>query len=730
MANLVGFLKPTAEPTGFLLPVFQMSGANGLSVQTIGPDGAVIGFHQIFPKDLQNLPQGETCSIAVGDLALWGYAHGPGAVDFDARETLQTRLRPEILKANDPFLQVQLARFCDAEAELAAAWKAAFAHMGDIAPRSAIAWRDLVILPTVVRQAVEEIAADHGIEEEPCYWENAIETRTHAGGLTICLAAPLFALFDQASGTREELDQRTKAVREAFDMRSDRLHLVPLAIAKTGAETAIAPQETLIGRVIIAIGRMAEGLARSIFKIPDTAHNMALSIPQPSGQMIEPMLIIRDGEPVYDSRVPGDFSLLDLGNPEELVVIFELNEGAEGVCRSAYDLADRYSSQGVRVTAIIPHLPEPIFNPSVPESEAPSWLQAPWDAIWFLSDRSPGVAQQNSPFGPARSTEVARRHLRFALDHCVGWISGNAQGTLSMVRCGVVGSAKGDRAAPTLLQHAIARLLHPEIELHSAQAALIQVNADRPRRGDFKSYLRRSLPNVDVTIKLKEGSGRRQGELIVALQTVSLHRATAQSFAAMCGQELARSWEIVQTPADDHDWEVERKDLRLFVDCKFDYDNAGSTYRSRVSRRWRDDVILITTKSVRRKPFLRHVLNGQTTIHYSRTSGAAAIHDRRFRHVITAIEQGDLIVERDVLPACLNWLATQQPVIDILSMPARVEISEHARLDHGHGAGTYMFRLPLLIKGQRASDNVMPAFATAQVVLDDRGWRLLLLKPQ
>lgn len=729
----MGFLKPTAEPTGFLLPVFQMNGANGLSVQIIGPDGTVIGFHQIFPKDLQELPPGDTWSVAVGDPALWGYAHGPGAIDFDARETLQTRLRPQIAQATDPFIQVQMARFCEAEAELATAWKAAFAHLGAIAPRSAFAWRDLVILPAFVRQTVEEIAGDHGIKEELGYWENGVATQTHAGSLTICLVGPLFALFDQVSSARQELEKRTKAVREAFDIRSDRLRLAPLAIADTGAETAIVPQDMRIGRVVIGIGRMAEGLMRSIFPMTGKSREVEPRIPRISDQMIELMLIVRDDEPVYDSRVPSDFSYLDLGNPKELVIIFELNEEANDAWRAACELADRYGRQGVRVTAIIPHLPEPIFNPSLPEDETPKWLQAPWDAIWFLSDRSPSVAQQNSPFGPARSNAAATRHLQFALEHCVSWAGGNPQGTLPFTRahCGIVGSAKGDRAAPTLLQHAITRLLHPEIDLRYADAALILVSADRPRRADLlKSYLRRSLPDVDVTIKVEDSRNRRQGEVTVALQNISLRQATAQSFAEMCRQELARNWTIVRKPSEDHDWEAERKGRRLYVDCKFDYDGRGGTYRSRVSRRWRDDVVLITTKSVRRKPFLRHVLNGQTTIHYSRASGIAAIHDRRFRHVITGIEQGDLLVERDLLPACLNWLATQQPVVDLLSMPARVEISDHGKLEHGHGPGTYMFRLPLRIKGQRASDNVMPVFAAAQVILDDRGWRLILLKPQ
>nr|WP_140404605.1 hypothetical protein [Sphingomonas sp. CDS-1] len=731
-ANLVGYLKPTGDAAGFILPVFQLSGANSLSVQTIGQDGTVSGFEQIFPTQLREVPEDEACSVAIGEPAIWGYAHGPGRREFDVRAALQRQLRPCIAEAKDPFLQLQLARFCDADADLAVAWQKAFRHMHKLAPRSAIAWRDLVVLPAVVRQAVAEIAREHGIEADDDYWEHGVETQIDAGWLTVFLISPLLILFDQHDTARDQLEDRTKAVREAFGIQTDRLDLRSLSMPLLDEQTTTTPEVPRAGRVVVGLGRMAENLMRAAFKVSHLAEAMPdrESVPP---HLIEPMLIVRDNEPVYDSRLPDDFSLLDLGNPADMVVVFELNERNGSLLRVACDLAERYAKQGSRVTAVIPHFPEPVFGLTDADTDIPAWLQSSWDAIWFLGDRSPSIGLQNNPFGPARSPEVVTRHFRFTLDHGVGWTGSNAQGSLpfTKARCIVVGSAKGDRTAPTLLQHAVGRLLHPEIDLAQADAALILTETDRPRRTDvLRTYLRQAMSRVDVTIKNKEGPASGYRELIVAAHGVTLHRATARSFEEMCGFELSKSWEVVGSRFDGHDLEIERRGKRLLIDCKFDYDGRGGVYKKQVGKRWRDDIIVITTKPVRRKPFLRHVLNGQTTIHYSRISNLETIHNRRFSHVINAIAKGELDIEREVFPACLNWLAVQKGITDLLSAPARVEISDRSQLDHGSGPGIHMFRLPLLIKTQKASENVMPAFASAQLILDERGWRLLSLEPR
>ncbi|PPJ40515.1 hypothetical protein, partial [Pseudoxanthomonas sp. KAs_5_3] len=76
--------------------VFRMEGANGLSVQTIGENGAVIGFEQIFPEGLRSVTDETACQVAADDAAIWGFCDGKGTAFFEPRRALQARLRPQI----------------------------------------------------------------------------------------------------------------------------------------------------------------------------------------------------------------------------------------------------------------------------------------------------------------------------------------------------------------------------------------------------------------------------------------------------------------------------------------------------------------------------------------------------------------------------------------------------------------------------------------------------------
>lgn len=733
-AHLVGYLKPTADPEGFLLPVFQVEGSNGLSTQRIDKNGIIAGFEQVFPQELREAPKDAVRAVSTGDAAIWGYADKSGNASFEPRAALQTHLRTQLTETRDPFLQLQIARFCEAEAELADAWRSAFSHLDKHAPRSALAWRDMVVLPGAIRAAVAEVASDHGIVEDNAYWDHAVQTQTRNERLTLHLASPLFRLFNDVHGPRHRLQHRTATVRAAFGIQTDDLDLVEI-IGPDAEQPSPAPSAPLTERITIALGSMAENIVRSANQKqrPPSALPFGVRVDQ-SLQAFDPMLVLRGNEIVDETRLDDNFPSSLIGDPDDMLIVFQLGTNQLQLLEAACRISDRYRSMGAHVTAVIPHLPDTLFASSGPAEEFPRRLSANFDAIWFLSDRSANV-RQGLPFGPARSSSVATRHFRFMVDRAGDWIRLHPPKAPapSGVEVIVVGSADGDRMAPSLLDHAIMRILHPELDLSVAKEAMIVSDAAPQQHVEIvKSFASREFPQAGLLVEPRGRTDTRYGEVIIAARAVAMRPAGPHHYEEMCANQLAKAdWEVDYGVKDGIDLVIRRGDERLQIECKFDFEEAGSgNYKARIGRKWRDDVVLITTRAVRRKQFLRHVLNGQTTVHYSRISALRLIHRRRFAHVMAAISRNYLDVERDIIPACLNWLAVQDEVVDLLSVPARVELSDHDKLDHGVGHGIYSFRLPLLVKAARQGERVMPALVTAQVVLDGEGWRLVMLKPQ
>ena len=736
-ARLVGYLKPSAEPQGFLLPVFRVEGANCLSVQSIGKDGAVSGFEQIFPEGLRSVPDEDIRTVSVSDPALWGFADRSGITAFERRPELQNRLRSQIVDTKDPFLQLQMARFCEAEADLAKAWQDAYTHLDRYSPRSAQAWRDMVVLPAAIRAAVAEVAQANGFAEDGDYWDDGVETQTRNGRLTLMVIEPLFALFSGNRDARNALERRTSTVREAFGIRTDALairRMVDRGPAMSEVRSAVAISD----RVIVAIGRMARNLVGTTIGRPSRVPGgrpTTAQMPNLFRTSIEPILVIRNDEVIDQTRLVGDIKLIDLGAPSELLIVFQLGESHYQLLEAACALADQYRRRGTRVVAVIPHLPEPFFSGADAGSELSERLTLCWDALWFLSDRSASVAL-NTPFGPARSTTAASRHFNFMLELGAAWSEDHETGTLPPTGSEIliVGSARGDRLAPSLFEHATARLIHPEFDFSHAHAALVVARDKRPDHLEaLETFADREFPDAELTFKNSPGHEGDYGEVIVAVQGFSTHPASAEVFELLCAKQLAKAgWNVQKSHlADNHDLEAERGDERLFIDCKFDfYDLASGSYDGRVGKKWRDDRVVITTRPVRRRQFLRHVLNGQTTIHYSRINTLRHIHRRRFAHVISALKKDEINVLREVIPACLNWLARQKPITDLLPMPARVELSDYATPEHGPGPDLHLFRLPLVLKPARAGQSIMPAYATAQLILNEAGWRLVSLDPQ
>lgn len=733
-AHLVGHLKPTANPEGFVLPVFQIAGANGLSVQIIDKDGAVAGFEQIFPQELISEQQESLHSVVTGQAAIWGFADKSGKPRFEPRSTLQVHLRAKLAETRDPFLQLQIARFCNAETELASAWQAAYDRLKEYSPRSALAWRDMVVLPPAIRAAVIEIAQEHGITEEASYWDHAVETLTRDNRLHIGLRQPIYHLFQGNEIARSQLERQTAPVRKAFGIQVGSLKLTELVHELTDQSTP-APSETPSENLIVALGGMAENLVCAVLPAPLERVSERRREPMPIGyHPSEPVLLIRGREIVNQTRLSEDFSSIPIGTPEELIIIFQLGEGHSRLWEAACGLAEEQRKRGGRAIAIIPHLPDYLFDGIDETSEMPARLSSAFHQIWFLSDRSPDV-RRRLPYGPARSTLAVARHLRFVLHDGFSWLNMNkpVASIPGSAEVAIVGSANGDQMLPSLLEHAAMRLIHPEIDMITAHEALISVLGSPGGPPEItKTFSNREFPNAMVQVDNRTKRDGGYNEVVVAAQGVTMRRVAGRHFEDMCANQLDKAgWIVSPQDQDTYDFAVSRGKTHLQIECKFDSDGSGSRgYKALVGKKWRNDIVVITTKTLRKKQFLQHVLNGQTTLHYSRIAVLNLIHGRRFNYVMTALRNQKIDIKKDVLPACLNWLSAQQQVTDLLSVPARAELADHGQMEHLIGGTIHRFLLPVKFRPARSSDSGTPMFALAHIMLDEHGWRLLSLEPR
>jgi len=735
IAHLVGSIEPTGRGEGFVLPVFQVQGSNGLSTQIVDSNGRVSGFEQIFPRSITDIGSEVKRTVSVGEAAICGFAEGPDHCLFEERSVLQAYLLRRIERPRDAFLQLQISEFCNALPQLAAAWRAAFRRLGDQSPRSAAAWRDMVILPAVARAAVVDTARERGLLERKGGWDSAIETSTRENRLHLALASDLFELLGKDPGARASLEQRTASVRDAFDILDHGLVLRELE-DRLSSHAASRPDGAPNKFTIVALGRMAVNLVGPMH--PEHERAPAGRVRKPSElrperlEPLEPALIIHADGTSEGSRLYEIVSRAAVGEPEDLLLVFQFSKAHQQVFEAACALAEEHRSRGARVTAVIPHMPEGLFQSSGPGPDMGSRLLETFDAIWFLSDRSTYI-RQSLPFGPARSIQAATSHLSFMLSHWETWSTDPLQAIAvrAKAQVTVVGSATGDRRISNLAEHAFTRLIHPEIDLTTASDAhVVLTRSSQDDVPPVKDFMLRELPHTLVRVQQHNRLDGGYGDVTIVARGVSLQPTSPARFAEMCEVHLDKlGWQVNASSRRGADFEVRKGGNTLRLDCKFDGGEGGAPYKARPGKKWRNDIVVITMAPVRRQQFVRHVLNGQVTLHYSRLSSLALVYRKRFSYVLTALRQGRLDFGRDVIPACLNWLAEQEEIRKFVAVPLRVELSSHGSADGGQGDGVYFLTLPVVAEPSRSSDMQAPVSLTVDVVIDKQGWRIVRVRP-
>lgn len=133
------------------MPLFVSTTPNNrLYVQHIGADDRIRSFETIDIGDVAIARHDGDLIRAVGDLALWAFKFEDGRCAIDMRAALRSTLTQHERRFS-PLLRLQIGSLFEAS-DLAARMGDAHSYLGQIAPRSADLWRDLVILLPRIRQ--------------------------------------------------------------------------------------------------------------------------------------------------------------------------------------------------------------------------------------------------------------------------------------------------------------------------------------------------------------------------------------------------------------------------------------------------------------------------------------------------------------------------------------------------------------------------------------------------
>ncbi|HEX8341106.1 MAG TPA: hypothetical protein VF624_09380, partial [Tepidisphaeraceae bacterium] len=207
--QLAGYLSAVTGKPGFAVPVFRGPSSNRPMVQLISEQDLVAGFREL--ADGRHVRDHPDAAIRVteGAPALWAFVGEDGRLRVQPRAMLAETLEAELQEGTEPFLQLQIAQFCGLEQQFSAKWKAVFRHINRTSPRSAAAWRDVVIVPAGVRAAVLGAAKTHGLALGEQDLKRAVTAIVEGKRLVISLEPALYEAFSSHPGATKALKAGT-----------------------------------------------------------------------------------------------------------------------------------------------------------------------------------------------------------------------------------------------------------------------------------------------------------------------------------------------------------------------------------------------------------------------------------------------------------------------------------------------------------------------------------------
>lgn len=152
---LIGCLNPVGSSPCFLLPLFRakdVAFSNHIFVQKIGYKDEVVGFEEFDAGSafIKYLP-GPQLELSIGSPAIWAFETSESKVFYGSGDDFYSLLLAELGTVQDPFIRLQIARFCGLE-NLHEFESKAYRILKRVSADKGVAWRDTeVFLPTVRR---------------------------------------------------------------------------------------------------------------------------------------------------------------------------------------------------------------------------------------------------------------------------------------------------------------------------------------------------------------------------------------------------------------------------------------------------------------------------------------------------------------------------------------------------------------------------------------------------
>lgn len=743
-ADLIGYLSAVSNQPGFLVPVFQTRASNMLLVQDIGPDGNVRGFRDVVPRGLEPVSSIPAQAQRIGAPAIWGFRFEDGTTHFASQGELKRSLTEARENIHQPFLRLQVSQFCEQNDHLIEAWRTAFRHLAARAPRSADAWRDVVIVPAQVRVAVAHTILKHGLDASIDDLDRNVKVEIEQKRLILSFGHTLHQAFEANRDAQETLEDATLPVRKAFDLAAVQLSVSPQDAAPAAPQKELSP---LAGVAVVAIESMAISALQSAIpgiewedelrvgrrpmangrnRLMDMTLNAIGTIfkgPTFSNTATElDSILVQDGE----LKASGPLSKLDgmdLTSPV-IIACTQLSVANANLVDAAISFAKERRGDGKLLIAVIPHLPD--SDPEEMRFQVER-LSKCYDAIWFLSDRSPHI-RQSLPFGPARSVPAAAAHLSSLLYLAgSGWLSHQESAERrSPFSVGIVGSAVGDRSEPSLASHAISRighyLLDPE---HSTSVNLL--TSSPVVSEELQRSMAGAFPGATVETSLNRSRDLRSDRFTVAMAGLQFVEPGPKRFELHCRENARRlEWRFDQAASQVPTEVATHRDLKnVPIDYKHTSSGGDMILRKGLRRAVGTDEIVLTNVTIRRRTFAYCVLRGRVPVHYSRIAVMHKIYKRRFEYALSYLKQSSGISKFIAVPA-LDYIRASQAegALADFKLLGRVGIQQQAPIVSNLSDSGLRIELPLKFTRGRG-ENAYITYALAVLRLSRDGWELV-----
>jgi hypothetical protein len=723
--ELVGYLSAVDDGPGFVVPLFMTRKSNRLLVQEVGDDDAVHNFREVEPSNFHRL-YGSDQFLALGEQALWGFHMGDTRPLIMERAPLRERLLSILRILDRPFLKLQVAQFCDDQDEVIDAWRTAFEHLEQRSPRSAQAWRDVVVIPTQMRLAVESAVIANGLDASTKHLNRTVEVDVEHNQVRLRLERDLYGALTSHAAAMSSLERNAAPIREAFRLAPNRLMLLS---HEAGTKEEVEEETSNDDFAIAGFGSMALSVIAQVFpRIRRSRDGLTSHLLGPPREYGARALLQR--EEISGIKHWGDQDALPKLSPQNRVLLVLCQFGPEHtiLLDDATQFASAHRSQRRTVVAVIPHLPQEFEEPGELARSVMPALHRAFDTVWALSDRSP-YTRQSLPYGPGRSVQAAATHLRYLIrmsqderlrDHLLSerrYSSG----------INVVGSATGDKPTTKLVEHAMLRLRHHMFDVRPVTSARIQSSGrEETFDGIVREIVHRDAPEAAVKIFTTPKGDGGPDHVLISLKNVALLAGGEEEFERYCVGQLEQfGWGVDQFEPNGLVHVTYGGFESLPTECR--YVAAGSlesVLRTRRRRQRLDDGILLTNAVIRRRTFALHVVNGAVPVHCSRVEALYRIYRRRYAYALTYFRQETKAAERIILPAAIDWLNLHHWFDTKNVGRASMAPEERPAIDFGP-SGIALSLVLEVTRGRGVRKSTTSG--RADIVLNETGWHLLRL---